>query len=344
MQLFKEMSETMELLTALQKGILAADESHNTIAKRFAAINIENTEENRRQYRELLFSTPHLEDHISGVILFEETFHQKAQNGQAFPQMLLEKGIVPGIKVDKGLVDLAGAVDEKITIGLDDLEERLTHFKKLGARFAKWRNVFSITDATPSPVAIRAGVETLARYAAICQKVGIVPIVEPEILIDGDHSIMQCAGVSSHVLHSLFNALFEHHVHLELMILKTNMITSGKSHQPFSTPEEVAEYTLMVFMNHVPAAVGSINFLSGGQTPTQSTENLNAINEYGPHPWNISFSYGRALQDDCLKAWAGKEANKNAAQHALYQACLQNGLACTGELHEEAHEEHEHIH
>lgn len=341
MQEFKDMSETMELLVQPQKGILAADESTNTIAKRFASINIENTEENRRQYRELLFTTPQLEDHISGVILFEETFHQKAKNGQTFPELLLDRGIVPGIKVDKGLIDLAGTNQEKISIGLDDLEERLVHFKKLGARFAKWRNVFSISDASPSPLAIRAGAETLARYAAICQKVGIVPIVEPEILIDGDHSIAQCAGVCSHVLHAVSNALFENHIHLELMILKTNMITSGKSHQPFSTPDEVAEYTLMVFMNHVPAAVGSINFLSGGQTPSQSTENLNAINEFGPHPWNISFSYGRALQEDCLKAWAGKEANKEAAQKALYHACQQNGYACTGELHEE---ELDHVH
>jgi len=341
MQEFKDMSETMELLVQPQKGILAADESTNTIAKRFASINIENTEENRRQYRELLFTTPQLEDHISGVILFEETFHQKATNGQTFPELLLDRGIVPGIKVDKGLIDLAGTNQEKISIGLDDLEERLVHFKKLGARFAKWRNVFSISDASPSPLAIRAGAEALARYAAICQKVGIVPIVEPEILIDGDHSIAQCAGVCSHVLHAVFNALFENHIHLELMILKTNMITSGKSHQPFSTPDEVAEYTLMVFMNHVPAAVGSINFLSGGQTPTQSTENLNAINEFGPHPWNISFSYGRALQEDCLKAWAGKEANKEAAQKALYHACQQNGYACAGELHEE---ELDHVH
>jgi len=341
MQEFKDMSETMELLVQPQKGILAADESTTTIAKRFASINIENTEENRRQYRELLFTTPQLEDHISGVILFEETFHQKAKNGQTFPELLLDRGIVPGIKVDKGLIDLAGTNQEKISIGLDDLEERLVHFKKLGARFAKWRNVFSISDASPSPLAIRAGAETLARYAAICQKVGIVPIVEPEILIDGDHSIAQCAGVCSHVLHAVSNALFENHIHLELMILKTNMITSGKSHQPFSTPDEVAEYTLMVFMNHVPAAVGSINFLSGGQTPSQSTENLNAINEFGPHPWNISFSYGRALQEDCLKAWAGKEANKEAAQKALYHACQQNGYACTGELHEE---ELDHVH
>ncbi|HBB52647.1 MAG TPA: fructose-bisphosphate aldolase class I [Legionellales bacterium] len=341
MQEFKDMSETMELLVQPQKGILAADESTNTIAKRFASINIENTEENRRQYRELLFTTPQLEDHISGVILFEETFHQKAKNGQTFPELLLDRGIVPGIKVDKGLIDLAGTNQEKISIGLDDLEERLVHFKKLGARFAKWRNVFSISDASPSPLAIRAGAETLARYAAICQKVGIVPIVEPEILIDGDHSIAQCAGVCSHVLHAVSNALFENHIHLELMILKTNMITSGKSHQPFSTPDEVAEYTLMVFMNHVPAAVGSIHFLSGGQTPSQSTENLNAINEFGPHPWNISFSYGRALQEDCLKAWAGKEANKEAAQKALYHACQQNGYACTGELHEE---ELDHVH
>ena len=334
MQEFDEMSNTIEHLVQYQKGILAADESTSTIGKRFDAIHLDNNENNRRDYRELLFTTPKLEEHISGVILFEETFTQSAQGGKSFPQLLTDRGILPGIKVDKGLINLAGGNDEKISIGLDDLDARLAHFKKLGAKFAKWRNVFQISAGTPSPVAIRNGVETLARYAAICQSHGIVPIVEPEILIDGDHSITTCAGVCSHILHQLFDALFNNHVHLELMILKTNMITSGKAHKPFSTPEEVAEYSLMVYMNHVPAAVASINFLSGGQTPEQSTENLNAINLYGPHPWNISFSYGRALQEEALKVWGGKAGQVEAAQKALYQACRQNGLACSGELHE----------
>lgn len=332
MQEFNQMSETMEQLVQHQKGILAADESTGTIAKRFNSIHIENTEENRRAYREMLFTTPQLEQYISGVILFEETLAQKTHDGIPFVELLNGKGIVPGIKVDKGLVNLSGSHDEKISIGLDTLSERLAQYKQMGAKFAKWRNVFSITDHTPTPKAIRAGAEVLARYASDCQEMGIVPIVEPEILIDGNHSIMQAAAVSSHVLHEVFDALFKNHVHLELMILKTSMVTSGIQHHPFSTPEEVAEYTMMVFMNHVPAAVPTINFLSGGQTPEQSAINLNALNMYGPHPWNLSFSYGRALQDQSLKTWAGKAENVPAAQQALFEAAKRNGLACTGEL------------
>ena len=340
MQEFNEMYDTIELIVQNQKGILAADESTSTIGKRFESIGLDNTAENRRAYRELLCSAPHLEDHISGVILYEETFEQTTANGQPLAQVLIEKGIVPGIKVDKGLIELAGSNAEKISIGLDDLETRLLHFKALGARFAKWRNVFQISPNTPSQNATKAGAEVLARYASICQKVGIVPIVEPEILIDGDHNIEQAAAVCSNVLHEVFTALYNHHVHLELIILKTSMVTCGKSHKPFSSAEDVANFSLMVFMNHVPAAVPSINFLSGGQTPAQATENLNAINAYGPHPWNISFSYGRALQEDCLKAWGGKKEHVAAAQKVLYRAAQLNGLACTAELHGECETTH----
>lgn len=340
MQEFNEMNDTIELIVQDQKGILAADESTATIGKRFESIGLENTAENRRAYRELLFSTPQLEDYISGVILYEETFEQSTANGQPLAELLIEKGIVPGIKVDKGLVELASSNAEKISIGLDDLEARLLHFKALGARFAKWRNVFQISDNTPSQIAAKTGAEVLARYASICQKVGIVPIVEPEILIDGDHGIEQAAAVCSNVLHEVFSALYHHHVHLELMILKTSMVTCGKSQKPFSSAEDVANFSLMVFMNHVPAAVPSINFLSGGQTPEQATENLNAINAYGPHPWNVSFSYGRALQEGCLKAWAGKKEHIAAAQKALYRAAQLNGLACTAELHGECETTH----
>jgi fructose-bisphosphate aldolase class I len=333
---YNNLAETMELLIQDGKGILAADESTGTIGKRFNSIHIENTEENRRNYREMLFTTPNLQDYISGVILYEETIMQKSRSNKPLVEYLTEKGIVPGIKVDKGLINLAGTNEEKISIGLDDLETRLNHYKQYGARFAKWRNVFSIGESSPSPKAMRSGAEVLARYASVCQESGIVPIVEPEILIDGNHTIMQSAAVCTQVLHEVFEALYQHHVHLEMMILKTSMVTCGIEHKPFSTPEEVAEYSLMVYMNTVPAAVPSINFLSGGQSPEQSALNLNMMNEYGIHPWNLSFSYGRALQDHALKTWAGKDINIESAQKALFGACHKNGLAAMGELNKEA--------
>lgn len=334
MKQYQEMAETIEILTQEGKGILAADESTGTIGKRFDKIQIENTEENRRQYREMLFTTPQLEQYISGVILYEETLMQHAKDGSRFVDILNKKGIIPGIKVDKGLIPLAGTIDEKISIGLDDLDTRLQHYKTSGARFAKWRNVFSINEYAPSPKAMRAGAEVLARYAGACQEAGIVPIVEPEILIDGSHNIAQSAAVCAQVLHTVFDALYQHHVLLEMMILKTSMITSGIQHQPFSSPEEVAEHSLMVYMNTVPAAVPSINFLSGGQSPEQAAANLNAMNQYGIQPWNLSFSYGRALQDKALKAWSGKMQNIQSAQNALLEACQQNSLASLGELTE----------
>ncbi|WP_133129966.1 class I fructose-bisphosphate aldolase [Legionella yabuuchiae] len=334
---FEELSNTIELMLQEGKGILAADESTGTIGKRFASIELENNETNRRDYRLLLATTPNLEDYIYGVILYEETLTQKDESGTLIPQLFSQKGIVPGIKVDKGLVELANT-EEKVTQGLDGLSERLQQYKKLGVRFAKWRNVYSISDFTPSLTAIKAGAENLARYAACCQAQGIVPIVEPEVLMDGDHSIEHCAEASELVLHELFHALFIHQVSLEHIILKPSMITSGKKANPFSPPEEVADFTLSVFRNHVPAAVPSINFLSGGQSPVQATENLNAINSFEEQPWLLSFSYGRALQEDCLNAWKGKKENVSAAQDALLKRAKLNSLASIGEYTSEMEE------
>lgn len=327
----EELSDTIEHLSQKGKGILAADESNGTIGKRFASINVENNEENRRAYRLLLATTPELEKSIHSVILFEETFTQTDDKNKSIPDIFSEKGIIPGIKVDKGLVTLANTHEEQITQGLDGLAERLLHFKKLGARFAKWRNVYSITEYTPSLTAIKAGAEVLARYAATCQAVGIVPIVEPEILMDGTHSIDHCAEVAENVLHEVFNALFLHQVVLEAIVLKPSMVTCGNQHKPFSTPEEVADYTISVFRNIVPAAVPTINFLSGGQSSVDATLNLNAINQIEQQPWQLSFSYGRALQDDCLKAWRGKTENSALAQAALTKRAALNSKACFGD-------------
>ncbi len=327
----EELNATMDHLTQEGKGILAADESIATIGKRFESIHIENNENNRRDYRLLLATTPDIEKYTHGFILFEETFTHTDQQGKTIPTILAEKGILPGIKIDKGLVNLPNTQDEKVTQGLDGLTERLAHYKKLGAKFAKWRNVYSISDATPSLTAVKAGAEMLARYAAACQSLGIVPIVEPEVLIDGNHSIDHCAEVVEIVLHELFNALFVHQVILEAMILKPSMVTCGKNVNPFSAPEEVADYTISVFRNTVPAAVPTINFLSGGQSATQATANLNAINQTGVQPWLLSFSFGRALQDDCLKAWQGKASEVRAAQDALIKRAQLNSAACFGE-------------
>lgn len=328
---YDELSATMDHLLQDGKGILAADESNGTIGKRFASIGIENTEENRRNYRLLLATTPELDTYINGVILFEETFQHKDENGNSIVELFTKQGILPGIKVDMGLADLANTEGEKVTQGLDGLTERLLAFKEKGAKFAKWRNVYSISEFTPSMSAMKTGAEVLARYAASCQAVGIVPIVEPEILMDGDHGIEHCAEASEMVLHELFNALFVHQVDLEHIILKPSMITCGKDNSEFSNPEDIADYTVSVFRNTVPAAVSSINFLSGGQTPEQATANLNAINSTGYQPWTLSFSYGRALQEDCLKAWGGKSSNVAAAQAVLLNRARLNSLACFGE-------------
>ena len=328
---YEELADTIEHLLQEGKGILAADESNGTIGKRFEAIKLDNTAENRERYRLLLATTPGLNESISGVILFEETFENKDHKGTSVPDLFAQQHIIPGIKIDKGLALLANTDDEHITIGLDDLAERLARYKALGARFAKWRNVYSISEFTPSLSAIKTGADILARYAATCQSLGIVPIVEPEVLMDGDHTIEQCAAASQMVLHELFNALFVHQVYLPHIILKPSMVTCGKSVKPFSTSEEIVDYTLSVFRNSVPAAVPSINFLSGGQSPIQATENLNTFNCADDQPWLLSFSYGRALQEDCIRTWAGLDQNKQAAQDALLKRARGNSLACLGE-------------
>ena len=329
--IIEELVSTIEEMSIPGKGILAADESTNTIAKRLASIDVENEESNRLAYREMLFSTKDLGDYINGVILFEETLGQTASTGKTLPAMLADQGIIPGIKVDKGLVTLANSEDEKVTQGLDGLADRLKGYKDLGARFAKWRNVYQIGSFTPSIAAVKSGAENLARYAAICQNLGIVPIVEPEILMDGDHSIDQCAEVTEVVLNEVFQSLFLHQVALESIILKPSMVIAGSTHAEKSAPEEVAEYTLGVFQNTVPAAVPTINFLSGGQTPEQATANLNAMNVLSNQPWNLSFSYGRALQETCLKAWQGKADNTANAQQELLKRSRLNAAASVGE-------------
>lgn len=311
-------------------GILAADESTGTIGKRFASINIENNENNRRDYRLMLATTPDLNNYVSGVILFEETLTHKDSKGQTIPQLFASAGIVPGIKVDKGLVNLANTEEEKVTEGLDGLATRLATYRSQGARFAKWRNVYNISDIKPSILAIQTGAEMLARYAAACQNAGIVPIVEPEVLIDGDHTIDQCAEATEAVLHEVYKALFRHQVILDYTILKPSMVIAGSECPEQSTPEQVAEYTLLILRNTVPASVPSINFLSGGQTSEQATANLNAINSYGPQPWQLSFSYGRALQDTCIKAWKGNAENINVAQQALLKRAKLNAAATLG--------------
>lgn len=329
-----ELEATMMQLALPIKGILAADESHGTIAKRFNAIQVESTAENRRAYREMLFTTPQLHQFISGVILFEETLGQRASNGKLFPEVLAEQGIVPGIKVDKGITNLPNTQDEKITQGLDGLAERLVTYKEMGARFAKWRAVLNIAEHLPSTLAMRANAEALARYAAICQSQGIVPIVEPELLMDGNHSIERCAEATEQTLHEVFNALYRHGVILEGIILKPGMVISGVDHQPKNSITAVAQNTLRVLRRTVPAAVPTINFLSGGQSPELATAHLNAMNATKQLPWLLSFSYGRALQDPALKTWHGKPENVAAAQQALLSRAKFNAAATRGECTE----------
>jgi len=313
------------------RGVLAADESNPTIAKRFKAIDVESTEEHRRSWRELLVSTEGLGEYISGIILFEETLGQNTDDGRSIPEAAWAQDIVPGIKVDKGKIPLALSPGDLITQGLDGLADRLAGYKEQGARFAKWREVYSIENGAPSAHGIEANAEMLARYAAVCQSVGVVPIVEPEVLMDGDHSIERHAEVTEVVQHAVFHALHRHKVILELMILKPNMVLPGKECTRVS-PDAVAEATLKVLRRTVPAAVPSINFLSGGQSPEEATVNLNAINQLGAQtPWRLTISYGRALQQPALHAWMGKDENRSAAQAALLKRARLNHLAMLGE-------------
>lgn len=331
MSTHSEMQDTIEAMVQKGKGILAMDESQPTIAKRFKAINVESTETSRRDWRNLLLSTSNLGDYISGAILFEETLTQQDDNGTSLAQVAADNGIVPGIKVDKGKIPLVNAPGDEITQGLDGLADRLAGYKEQGARFAKWREVYHIGPINPTPLAVTANAEVLARYAAICQSVGIVPIVEPEVLIDGDHTIEQAAEVIEWVQHEVYHALHRYKVVLEHTILKPSMITPGKEHANKASPEEVAKATVTVLRRTVPAAVPSINFLSGGQSDEEATANLNAMNEFFPgQPWELSFSYGRALQHAALMAWQGKAENHAAAQAALFKRARLNGEARNG--------------
>jgi len=334
MTLQDELQATIDMMVQKGKGILAVDESSPTIAKRFKSIEVESTEENRRAYRSLILATPGLGEFISGVILFEETLEQRTDDGIMLAELCTQQGIVPGIKVDKGKLCLANAVGDEITQGLDGLDERLQGYKEQGARFAKWRDVYHITESTPGMLAIEANAEVLARYAAICQAQGIVPIVEPEVLIDGDHNLQRCADVSEAVFHAVFHALHRHRVVLEHMLLKPNMMVPGKQNPQKASPDEVAAQTIRVLRRTVPAAVPSINFLSGGLTPEQSTAYLNAMNQHGPQPWELTFSYGRALQEPALQAWKGDSDNAQITQAALYKRARLNGAARYGKYTE----------
>ncbi len=330
-----ELEKVARALVAPGKGILAADESDGTIKKRFDTIDVESTEENRRAYRDLLFTTPGAEEQISGVILFDETIRQKSADGTPFPELLRSRGIIPGIKVDKGAKALVGAAGEKVTEGLDGLRGRLEEYRKLGAGFTKWRAVITISDAIPSDYCIDTNAHALARYAALCVEQGLVPIVEPEVLMDGGHTIERCYEVTSRTLQRVFGALHEQRVPLEQILLKPNMVISGSECETQADVARIAEMTIRCFRNHVPAAVPGIVFLSGGQSDVEATVNLNEMNKSFPDvPWQVSFSYGRALQAPPLQAWGGKAEKVEAAQQAFAHRALCNGKARYGEYTE----------
>lgn len=330
----EELQQTIKEMVIPGKGILAADESTGTATKRLASINVESTEETRRQYRNLILTAPGMEDYILGVILFEETLAQKSDGGVFFPQILQQKGIVPGIKVDQGMTELEGT-SEKYTKGLEGLPERLREYKKLGARFTKWRAAYQISGNTPSNALIKKNAENLAKYAKICQDEGFVPIVEPEVLMDGNHNIDTCEKISLVVFKEVFDALAKEGVSLPHIILKPSMVISGKDAENRATPQEVAERTIKVLKETVPGEVPSINFLSGGQTPEEATTHLNEMNKLGELPWYVSFSYGRALQEYALKTWQGKNENLDAGQQAFIKRAKLNGLATKGEYKED---------
>ena len=326
----EKLHETAAAIVADGKGILAADESDGTIKKRFDSIGVESTEDNRRAYRDLLFTTEGVEEYIGGVILFDETIRQDAIDGTRFPKLLESRGIIPGIKVDKGAKPLAHAEGETITEGLDGLRSRLEEYRDLGARFTKWRAVISIGKNIPSEYCIWTNAHALARYAALSQEAGLVPIVEPEVLMDGDHTIERSFEVTSRTLHAVFTELRDQRVAPEGILLKPNMVLSAYDCSQQASHDEVARETIRCFNRHVPAAVPGIVFLSGGQSDENATANLNAMNAIGSHPWQLSFSYGRALQAPALKAWGGKEEHVEAAQRAYYHRAKMNSAARTG--------------
>ena len=326
----EKLHETAAAIVADGKGILAADESDGTIKKRFDSIGVESTEDNRRAYRDLLFTTEGVEEYIGGVILFDETIRQDAIDGTRFPKLLESRGIIPGIKVDKGAKPLAHAEGETITEGLDGLRSRLEEYRDLGARFTKWRAVISIGKNIPSEYCIWTNAHALARYAALSQEAGLVPIVEPEVLMDGDHTIERSFEVTSRTLHAVFTELRDQRVAPEGILLKPNMVLSAYDCSQQASHDEVARETIRCFNRHMPAAVPGIVFLSGGQSDENATANLNAMNAIGSHPWQLSFSYGRALQAPALKAWGGKEEHVEAAQRAYYHRAKMNSAARTG--------------
>lgn len=325
-----EIQETAEALVANGKGILAADESFGSIQKRFEPVGVVSNEENRRTYREIFFTTPGVSEFISGVILFDETLRQSTEDGTLFPELLKQQGIIPGIKVDKGTKSMPGFPGEKLTEGLDGLRERLTEYRALGARFAKWRAVYSISPSTPSHYAISVNARALALYARMCQEEGLTPIVEPEVLMDGPHHLSLCEEVTGAVLKEVFYELAEAQVLIEGILLKPNMVLAGSEFPKPASVEDVASATLRVLRRNVPAAVPGIVFLSGGQSAQMATEHLNAMNAMGPLPWKLSFSYGRALQAPSLDAWSGKVENFAGAQKLFYQRSRLNSLAAQG--------------
>jgi fructose-bisphosphate aldolase class I len=326
----QNLEEVARALVAPGKGILAADESDGTIKKRFDSIGVESTEDARRAYRDMLFTTEGAAEHISGVILYDETIRQSSAGGTPFPELLARQGVIAGIKVDKGAKDLANAPGETVTEGLDGLRERLNEYRELGASFTKWRAVITIGKGIPSEYCVWANAHALARFGALSQEAGLVPIIEPEVLMDGDHSIETAFEVTSRTLHAVFTELRDQKVWFEQMLLKPNMVLSGYDASGRAGVQEVAEQTVRCFRRHVPAAVPGIVFLSGGQTDEDATAHLNAMNAMGPHPWELSFSYGRALQAPALKAWAGEAANIPAGQAAYLHRAKMNGLARSG--------------
>ena len=335
----KALEVTARALVAPGKGILAADESDGTIKKRFDTIQVESTEENRRAYRDFLFTTPGMEENISGVILFDETIRQTSADGTPFPKLLDDKGVIPGIKVDKGAKPLALAEGETVTEGLDGLRDRLAEYVDLGARFAKWRATYSIGEHLPSEYCVWVNAHALARYSALCQEAGLVPIVEPEVLQDGTHTIEESAKATGRVLLAVYQELHDQRVDFAGTLLKPNMVLSGYEADSRAGIDEVADATLEVLYKHVPAAVPGIVFLSGGQSDEDATAHLNAMNARGPHPWELSFSFGRALQAPALKAWRGDDANVQAAQEAFAHRARMNGLARSGEYSPELEKE-----
>jgi fructose-bisphosphate aldolase, class I len=326
----QQLESTAKALVAKGKGILAADESDGTIKKRFDSIGVESTEENKRAYRDLLFTTEGVEEFISGVILFDETIRQSSADGTPFPELLAGKGIIPGIKVDKGAKPLALAEGETITEGLDGLRARLEEYRELGARFAKWRATYSIAADKPSEYCVWTNAHALARYATLCQEADLVPIVEPEVLQDGTHTIEESRKATGRVLQAVYTELHDQRIEFRGTLLKPNMVLSGYDAPDRASGEEVAKVTLECLYKHVPAAVPGIVFLSGGQSDEDATAHLNAMNARGSHPWQLSFSYGRALQAPALKAWGAKAENVEAAQRAYYHRAKMNGAARTG--------------